>query len=274
MISQKFQYIENYFKGKSLDGKSVLDAGTGRTSAWFLAQRNPEHLTLLAYEGDLRKGEQANQELINKSYENYTLKYGDISKSSTFSDSTFDLILADYLIGEITPSRLSDTFKALFKFLKKGGEVIFIDREAYWGYEPKFDYISMDKIEGDPELSKRNPRDLTEIVNLYMMIAKSLTLFLPTIRTFEYPSDWIIPLIKNSGLQINDTQFFESKEEIDIEFRQRLEWAKGRIKNLNNSDLQNGLIQEIEKLEKEYNSRAIGNDDYYPRKHYLISAKK
>lgn len=41
----------------------MLDAGTGKSSALFLAEKEPEDLMLLAYEGDERKGNSAEQAL-------------------------------------------------------------------------------------------------------------------------------------------------------------------------------------------------------------------
>ena len=271
---QKFEFIEQYFADRSFLWKSVLDAWTGKSSAVFLAGKNPDELTLLAYEWDVRKWESTEKALIEKWYKNYKIVYGDISKEGIFGENAFDFVFADYLIWEITPAKLSSTFNAIAKFLKNTGEVVFIDRETYWWYEPKFNYVSMDKIEWIPELEKRSPRELIEIIDMFMMMTKTLTLFQTEIRTFDYPSEWILAIIQNSGLILNDVQYFESKQTIEDEFKQRIERARWRIKNLENRDISKGLLLEIEKVENEFNKRNISKDEYYLRKHYVISAKK
>lgn len=274
MAMQKFDFIKNYFLERNFIWKTVLDAWTGKTSALFLAEKQPEKLVLLAYEWDKRKWESTEKALIENWFNNYQLLYGDISKENMFEQNSFDFIFADYLLWEVAPSKLSNVFKWISKFFKKDGEAVFIDRDFYKWYEPSFNYISMSEITWLPELEKRTPRDLVEIIDTFMIFAKVLKLFNQEIRSFDYPSDWVISIIRESGLTVKDIQYFEIEQPIKEEFEQRIVWARWRINSLDNKGLAQWLLSELDKVEKEFNKRNIKADECYLRKHYLIVCKK
>lgn len=267
---QKFDFIKSYFSNVWFSWKSILDAGTGKSSALFLSEKTPEKLTLLTYTWDTRKWTKADQVLKESWSVNHNLVYWDISDKNLFEESSFDLIFADYLLWEVSPSKLSYIFQAISKFLKKDWEIVFIDREFYNWYDVDFNYISMDKIEWFPVLEKRSPRDLIEIVDIFMALAKFLVILNQEIRTFDYPSDWIIPIMKNSWLSVKEVQYFEVEQPIKEEFEQRIGWAKWRILNLENKELGYGLLEELKKVQNEFEKRNISKQEYYLRKHYFI----
>jgi trans-aconitate methyltransferase len=90
----------------------ILDAGSGRTSLYFLTTKFPNaNIAAIVYPSDERKMKGIN-EFIHAN--NYTLKEIDIKDFK--SETTFDIVLAHLLLGEATKfgNRFNDVLNALF----------------------------------------------------------------------------------------------------------------------------------------------------------------
>lgn len=267
-------YLREVFSEINFSEASVLDAGTGRGSAQLLIDTKPKDLTCLTYTGDLRKGGKVQEILDQTKNENYKLKYGDLADIRLFPSHSFDYILGHLLIGELEAGKVEKVLSNLFKWLKTNGKVFFTDREFYEGFKPKWEYVSMGEIKGEPQLSERPNRDLYDLLNLFLNIPKDITLLSPRERSFDYPSTWIISWLEKAGFKEIECNYFESEEKIREEFEGRLEFVNQRIENLSNPELKNGLLKELHKLIDEFEKRNISEEEVFFRKHYLITAEK
>jgi SAM-dependent methyltransferase len=273
-LSSKFEFLKQILSGTTLTSKTVLDAGTGAGSAQFLAERDPQQLVCVALPGDLRKGNQAQQRLQFIGFTDYELIYGDLSDNTLFVEESFDFMLADYLIGELHASKIDMVLQNLFTALKPNGEILFVDREPYFGMIPSVQYLSTGHIKADPQLRQRPDRDLIDVVNMFMWIPRMLTTLLPSIRTADYSSKWVCQWLKAAGFKHLETSCFDQPSTVKREFEQRLGWAQERIYRLPNRELCEGLLQELNKVVGEYTRRGIAKDENFFRTHYVIRARK
>jgi hypothetical protein len=104
--------LRELFKNFDLNADyRILDAGSGRTSLYFLTERFP-HAKILAivYPRDLRKIKGI-REFVHTN--NYTLKEIDIKN---LGETRFDIVLAHLLLGEATKfeNTFDDVLNALF----------------------------------------------------------------------------------------------------------------------------------------------------------------
>ena len=273
-ISKKMEFLKDRLSNFDFIGSSVLDAGTGRSSAQLLANFKPEKLSCVTFIGDLRKGEKVAEILKETNDEQYKLVYGDLANFDLFPKKSFDYIFADYLFGELEVGKVDITLKNLYDWLKSNGKIFLVDREFYQEFKPKTEYVSMGEIKGNSELSNRSDRDIYEILNLFLAIPKNISLLTKTQRNFDYPSKWVFQWLEKIGFEKIVCSFFDSQEKIKEEFLEWLEWAKQRIEKLENSELQNGLLKELEKLVKEFEGRDINDTDMFLREHFFFQAEK
>jgi SAM-dependent methyltransferase len=274
IVIPKIDILRGILSQYDFGNASVLDAGTGKTSAQLLANMKPKTLVCVTLEGDLRKGESVKRILDSQNNKGHVLLYGDLANETLFNEGSFDFILADYLVGELAVDKVLRVFKNLFKFLKPEGQVLLVDREFCPGFVPRFRYLSMGKIKGSTELEKRSDRDLVEVANLFLTIPRELLLLSETERSFDFPSYWVSLWLEDVGFQVLEVSYFDSKVNTESEFRSRVEWAKQRIKNIKNSKLRKGLIEELEKVVIEYDVRKIAKSDFFLRKQFLIRAAR
>lgn len=263
--------MREIFSEIDLSESSVLDAGTGRGSAQLLIDKKAKELTCVAYTGDLRKGSQTQKLLDGLKNERYKLVYGDLADSELFHRESFDHLLGHLLVGELEVGKVENVISNFFKWLRPNGKIFFTDREFYQEFKPKYEYVSMGEIKGEPELSKRPARDLYGLLNLFMDIPRNIQLFSSKERNFEYPSSWIVSWLQNAGFKNIVRTNFDSEEKIKESFFARLEWAKERIERMQNEDIKRGLTKELDKLVSEFKSR---DKEVFLRTHFLITAQK
>lgn len=274
-ICSKFEFLKQTVSETLVASKIVLDAGTGRGSAQFLAEMTPKRLVCVALPGDLRKGEQTRQHMHATGYANYELVYGDLSDFTLFEEETFDFILADYLVGELHEANIDVVFQNLFTILKAKGKILVVDREQYFGVTPSVQYVSMGEIQADPDLRNRPHRDLIDVVNIFMSMSRMLLTFIPSRRsTADYPSRWVTLWLQTVGFRHLEISYFLQSSNLKREFEQRTVWAKERIQRLKNRALQEGLLLELNKVIEEYQRREIPDDEEFFRKHYVIRTRK
>lgn len=267
-------YLREIFSEINFSEASVLDAGTGRGSAQLLIYNTPKELTCVAYTGDLRKGEKVQEILDGVKNNKYKLVYGDLANTELFSRSSLDYVLGHLLIGELKVGKVEKVISNLYKWLKPNGKIFFTDREYYEEFKPKWEYVSMGEIKGEPQLSDRPTRDLYSLVNLFLNIPSNIQLLTQTERSFDYPSSWVTAWLQNAGFKNIECVHFDSEEKVREEFYERLVWVKERIERMGNEELKKGLSKELEKLTKEFESRNVSGDEVFLRTHFYISAEK
>ncbi len=273
-IIDKKDFLKEEISKLDIKDSAVLDAGTGKMSAEILMEREPRELSCVTFTGDVRKGNKVAEILKQTGNENYCLIYGDLTDIGLFPENSFDLILADYLLGELEVGKVNDTFRNLLKWLKPDGKLFLVDREFYDEYKPVKDYISMGEVKGEAELSKRPDKDIAELASLFLNTPINISLLTNKQRNFDYPSEWVLMWLEKTGFEKIKITLFESEVNIKKEFSQRMEWAKQRIEKLENVEMKSGLLKEMEKLISELESRNISDDKTFLRKQYFIEAEK
>ena len=93
------EILDGLFEGFSRDaGYQILDAGSGRTSLYFLTEAFPNsQITAIVYPGDERKKRGIRADI---SATNYVLREADILGFE--QEREFDIVLAHLLLGEAT----------------------------------------------------------------------------------------------------------------------------------------------------------------------------
>jgi hypothetical protein len=268
------EYLKEIFKKINFNNTSILDAGTGRGSAQMLVDSNPKELSCVAYLGDLRKGEKVHEILERTNNEHYKLIYGDLANKDLFKKESFDYVLGHLLIGELKVGKVESVISNLFYWLKPNGKIFLTDREFCEGFEVKSKYVSMGKIVGNPELSKRSNRDLYELLNLFLNIPEEISLLTQRERSFDYPSSWVQCWLEKSGFKKIKCLHFKSKEKLKEGFLERIDWIKQRIENLENINLKKGLLNELEKIIIEFENRKIDDDSIFLRENFFFQAEK
>jgi len=134
VVSSQSKFLDKVISDVNLENKVVLDAGTGGWSARFLAQKKPEKIVCVAGPGDMRKEEEARNALQSLCYKNYQIILENLICENLFPSNTFDFILAHYLIEEVdgfAPLGICEVVHNLYKYLRKGGELVIVNPEAY-----------------------------------------------------------------------------------------------------------------------------------------------
>ncbi len=270
----RIDYIREAISIYDFSNASILDAGTGKSSARFLVDLKPKVLTCVAFTGDIRKGKTTEEILQLADNYQYKVIYGDLADSKLFSDNSFDFILADQLLGELAVSKVMPTLENFYRWLSPGGKVFIADREFYQKPEIQYEYVSMGETKGNANLSVRSNQDIVELIGLFLAIPKEIILFDGKERNFDYPSLWISLWLGHVGYKKIAQSFFESEISLKKEFLGRLEWARQRIGGITNRDLKSGLLKELEILVNEFDGRNIGDEEVFLRKYFFFQAEK
>ncbi|PJE81257.1 hypothetical protein COU58_03430 [Candidatus Pacearchaeota archaeon CG10_big_fil_rev_8_21_14_0_10_32_42] len=112
---------------------TILDAGSGRTSLYFLTKKFPKSkITAIIYPGDKRKSEGIKESIHN----DFLLKEVDIKNFDPIKK--FDVVLAHLLLGEATKfnkNKFDEILDSLFKIKSKFIVIIdvFDDPEVNYG---------------------------------------------------------------------------------------------------------------------------------------------
>lgn len=106
--------LRELFRGFEREKKyRILDAGSGRTSLYFLTNAFPKsEITAIVYPGDRRKSDSIRQFVPST---NYLLKEIDIKNLN--QNERFDIVLAHLLLGEAKKfgNAFDDVLNSLFK---------------------------------------------------------------------------------------------------------------------------------------------------------------
>lgn len=117
-VFQEFESHKNY---------KILDAGSGRTSLYFLTERfSKSQILAIVYPGDKRKINGIKSSVRSK---NFQLKELDIQKLKRKKGEKFDIVLAHLLLGEATKfsdNTFCEILNALFKI--KTDYLVILDR--------------------------------------------------------------------------------------------------------------------------------------------------
>jgi SAM-dependent methyltransferase len=271
---KKLDYIEKILADYDFSKASVLDAGTGRGSASLLIAKQPRLLTCVALSGDKRKGELVKDLLIEVGKDDHKLVYGDLSESSLFAASSFDYILADYLLGELSVEKVLPTLYNFYSWLKPEGKLIVVDREFYKTQVADLEIISMGKIIGKNNLEQFSNREIVGLPRVIMSVAKYFLTLNQGQRSFDYPSEWVDLWLQRVGFKTSDLDKFTSPEKTKTEFEEGLAWSKERIDGLDDDNLKRGLLASLEQISEEYNKRGVMADDVFWREHFIFICAK
>jgi hypothetical protein len=184
-------HISLYRKVAELQGEkpwgSVLDAGTGRSSMRWLLSLPTERWT--AVTGASRMAEVTRQEIGERMRDVDRLVVGNWMDPDLLSGESFDVVLADYLLGAV------DAFAPywqdrLFPRLKQ----LVRGRLYVVGLEPYVPYVPEDAA----------GRTVNEIGRL-----RDACLLLSGDRPYrEYPLDWVLRHLRSAGLRPVEVQRF------------------------------------------------------------------
>jgi len=279
VVTTKSKFLDKVLSDFNFENKVVLDAGTGGWSARFLAQKSPGKMVCVAGPGDIRKKEEARNALHSIDYKHYQIILGNLICEDLFPANSFDFILADYLVEEVdgfAPLGICEVLHNLYKYLRKGGELVIINQEAYVPFRPEYELTSTLGIRGDAQLEKRSNRDLIDV--LYFLLITPATLMLLNTSTGgyirgRYPSKWICNWLTNAGAKELETHFFDTKVYMDKDFTQRATFARKIIKTMCTPKLREGLLEKLEEVVSEYKRRNVAEDEFFLRRHYVIRAE-
>ncbi len=276
IVNSEFKFLDKVLSDVNLEGKIVLDAGTGDRSARFLAQKEPGKLVCVAAPGDTRKEEEARECLEAIGYGNYQIVLGNLVSADLFPIDSFDFILAHYLIQSVdgfAPLGVYEVLCSLYKYLRQEGELVIVEPEAYAPFLPEYELTSTYEVLGDAQLGRRSNRELIDTILFLVMVPDSLKLLSPPIGG-RYPSKWICNWLTGVGFTELEECFFDIKMYVDREFTQRAAFTRQIIMKMCNLKLRDGLLEKLEAVVSEYKSRGVSKDDFFLQRHYVIRARK
>jgi hypothetical protein len=184
-------HVSLYQKVAELQGEkpwgTVLDAGTGRSSMGWLLSLSTERWT--AVTGSPRMAEVTRQEIGERMREVDRLVVGNWMDPDLLSGESFDVVLADYLLGAVdafAPYWQDQLFPRLKPLVR--GRLYVVGLEPYVPYAPE-----------DPA-----GRTVNEIGRL-----RDACLLLSGDRPYrEYPLDWVLRQLRSAGLRPSEVQRF------------------------------------------------------------------
>lgn len=127
----KEEIIETALADIELAGMNVLVAGGGRRSTRYVIDQSPEKLVCACVPGDEDKINRIFNELGGER-KDAEVVVSDMSQPGAFNDSSFDLIISDYLVSKIdlfAPRKQIDTLQYIYDYLKPEGRLVIIDIE-------------------------------------------------------------------------------------------------------------------------------------------------
>jgi len=129
------EILTKLFNGFEINEKlKILDAGSGRTSLYFLTKTFPNsQITAIIYPGDERKKKSIKKDVVAQ---NFILQETDIRKFE--QTRPFDIVLAHLLLGEATKFG-GNSFKQILDTL----------------FEIKTKYLVVADIKNDPDINYR-----------------------------------------------------------------------------------------------------------------------
>ncbi len=261
----------------NLQGKDVLDAGTGTRSSRFLALKEPKKLVCIVGPGDIRKEEEARVQLQSMGYKDYQVVQENLAYENPLRSNSFDFILAHYLIQSVdgfAPLKAFEVLHNLYNYLQRGGELVIIEPEPHAQFRPEYEITSAYEIRGDAELEKRSNRDLIDILYFLVTTATRLTLLNTTIEG-HYPSEWVYNWLFNMGFTKLKKCTFDIKVYVKKEFIQRAAFVRDIISRMRYfPEIRDGLLKKLEEVVLTFERRNVTEDDLFLHSHYAIRARK
>ncbi|MEQ9115818.1 MAG: class I SAM-dependent methyltransferase [Rickettsiales bacterium] len=126
-----FDPYSHYFINKARESKQVLEIGCGfgfMTSSILNGPRSP---TVTANDMDVRHLAAVINNVDQEKHSNLILAPGKVPDDLDFSESKFDIIGAICVTHFLTPKKIAETFSKVYKWLKKGGEFVFVNASIY-----------------------------------------------------------------------------------------------------------------------------------------------
>lgn len=257
VLADSLQPLRQVLKPIHLQGKRVLDAGTGRTSARALLERQPSEIVLVAAPGDTRKAEPAQEVLAEFPDGAGKVILANLGMRELFTAGDFDFVLADHLISEIdcfTPSFHVAILSNIHQWLRPGGELLVADTEP------------LDGSEGPALRSIDNLMFWGQMVNVLAGHWKE--------KPRDYPCELVILWLKEIGFVDTSVRFYQRSFFSKTEAEKRHRVAVERLERVPNENLRTGLKEELDRTLSQ-----IGHvpDSEWPkvtRTTYVIRARK
>lgn len=206
----------------------VLDAGTGSASLRWITGLNTMSWT--AVTADPQRARKLENEFSDSHRDSDRILAGNWSDPLLLGGETFDVVLADYLIGSM--DRFSPYFQ--YRFLRRlrphvATRLYLVGLEPYCG-------------EGDDA----GGRLVLEIANL----RDACILHAGHRCHREYPSDWVIGELESSGFSVEEEKRFPIIYGTKF-INEQLDVCRRKLEFIENQELVGGLRSRIDKLREE-----------------------
>ncbi|HUT04172.1 MAG TPA: class I SAM-dependent methyltransferase [bacterium] len=228
VLSEKLDLLREVLRPISLQDKRVLDAGTGRTSARALLEKEPSEIVLVAAPGDERKAKPAREALAQFPNTKGNVILGDLSNSGLSPPDSFDFALADYLIGEIdcfAPSMQFPILANIYNWLRPGGELLIVDIEP-------------------PAVNKVGVLSLMQEFVFWAQMTSVLARRWKD-RPRDYKAELVSTWLKGIGFADIRTDYYERR--LDVEYADGIhKMAVERLSGLRNESIREGLRHQLD----------------------------
>ena len=272
----KEDIIETALGNINLKNKNILVAGGGRRISRAVIDGNPKKLTCVVEPDSNNKAERIFNELGGERNDAEVIT-ASLSEPGLFKSATFDIIIADYLIGKIdnyAPGKHMDILQFLQDYLVPGGKLILIDIEP--DLLPVYPDHPLQSSDDQEILSNGNSKmvldDLTRY-RLYRRIRKlvvdlALNHGIPGFR--EIPGEWVEKWLIGIGFVDVQPQAATRTVSIDV-----VSEHEKKIRSLMDLITDNKAQKYVEALldRTEGMLREVSPFDYQ-QDIYIISAKK
>ncbi|MAF09137.1 hypothetical protein CMK11_01700 [Candidatus Poribacteria bacterium] len=125
----KLTLLRHLLERYDLSTASVLDAGSGRSSARALLEQNPAAATFVCAPDDDLKAGHVREELAGTSASDASLEQADLRDRSLFAEASFGFAVADYLVSGLEWGAQYAVLANLYRWLAPGGDLVVVDIE-------------------------------------------------------------------------------------------------------------------------------------------------
>lgn len=257
VLADQRQLLREALRSTDFQGKRILDAGTGRTSARALLERQPSEIVLVAAPGDTRKAEPAEEVLADFPDATGKVILANLAVRELFKPEYFDFVLADHLIGEIdcfTPSMHVVVLSNILYWLRPGAELLVADTEPLNGSEGPALRLSDNLMFWGQMVGvlaghwKEKPRD--------------------------YPSELVTLWLDEIGFLDITVSFYQRSFFSRTEAEKRHQVALERLERVQNENIRRGLRGELDRALAQIREIPDAEWPKVTRTHYVINARK
>ncbi len=257
VLADQLQLLREVLRCTDFQGKTILDAGTGRTSARALLERHPSEIVLVAASGDTRKAEPAEEVLAEFPDATGKVVLANLGVRELFKPEYFDFVLADHLIGEIdcfTPSLHVVVLSNILHWLRPGGELLVADTEPLTG------------AEGAAVRFGDNLMFWTQMVNVLAGHWKE--------KPRDYPSELVSLWLNEMGFVDITVSFYQRSFFSRTEAGKRHQAALERLERVQNENIRRGVREELDRALAQIRETPDAEWPKLSRTHYVINARK